>query len=99
MCVSASIRTFADAASSAACAAVEWRVSAARSASSSMKVASCTSRSASQARSRVAGEDDLAAAPGLAHHLARLDAVHRLALLEPPEVRAGPHAELARPLR
>ncbi len=72
--------TPAAAASSAAWRAVEWRVSAARSASSSRKVASCTSRSASNATSaghlagrRVAREHDAAAAARLAHDLVGRD--------------------------
>src|SRR5919106_583612 len=56
MWVRASMVTCAAAASSPAWRAVECAVSAARSASSSAKVASCTSRSASQATSRVMSE-------------------------------------------
>ena len=76
MCVSASSRTPAACAASAASAAVECRVSRARSRSSAQNVASWTSRSTPAAASttdaagrRVAGEHDGAPGPRRSEHL------------------------------
>ena len=94
------MRTPAAAASSAAWRAVEWRVSAARSASSSQEgrlVHEQVGLEGHQPRHlagrRVAGEDEAPPPSRLAHHLVGPHAADGLAVLQPPEVRPRGHAK------
>ncbi len=100
-CTSASMRTSRVARELRRLPAVLCPVSAARAASSSVKVASCTSTSASCAAiasashgARVAGDHELAPLARGAHHLLGRHTVDGLPALQAPEVRPGRHAEL-----